>query len=544
MSQDPAADIHTQVRKLITDGTLLYLQCAQEYITNSPKAVENPNEFRSQIQDLFRGLVLKVIHGVVLADQRLTEAEINLCSMVFSQLWSRPFNERNVRSVLVKHGEQDPYRWEDLLWPFERLAPFKSRVAEVEQIPLKLAKLFKHVDGQVRDSESYYLGWLGSELQRVLHPIRIVDDAPAEKVNAATAGQKTSQQYQTAQAQAEALKPLPVPAELIDLNALLAELDALTGLAAVKRDVKELIHFLEMQKHRKAHGLPVTAISLHAIFSGNPGTGKTTVARIYGKLLGALGILKKGHLVETDRSGLVAEYAGQTAAKTNARVDESLDGVLFIDEAYSLVHEGEDPYGAEAVQTLLKRMEDQRDRLVVILAGYPEPMQQLLNTNPGLASRFGRTLTFADYSPVELCRIFHTFCQRDHYVLSPQTRASLIKAFTSYWQKRDEKFGNGRLARNIYESTLRKLATRLAQLKTLSRELLTSLEPADLSLTDLSAEQIAVQDTDRYEHWCVGCAKTIRIQTGHLGQTIRCPGCTHTQTVEWAGLWDESETKE
>ncbi|MBL8823503.1 MAG: AAA family ATPase [Planctomycetia bacterium] len=546
MSQDSSADIHTQVRKLITDGTLLYMQCAQEYITNSPKAVENPTEFRSQIQDLFRGLVLKVIHGVVLADQRLTEAEINLCSMVFSQLWNRPFNERNVRSILVKHGEQDPYRWEDLLWPFERLAPFKARLGEAEKIPLKLVELFKHVDGQVRDSESYYLGWLRSELQRVLHPIRIVDDEtePATKSTDTGSSKKISQQFKTAQAQAEALKPLPVPAELIDLNTLLAELDALTGLASVKRDVKELIHFLEMQKHRKAHGLPVTSISLHAIFSGNPGTGKTTVARIYGKLLGALGILKKGHLVETDRSGLVAEYAGQTAAKTNARVDESLDGVLFIDEAYSLVHEGEDPYGAEAVQTLLKRMEDQRDRLVVILAGYPEPMQQLLNTNPGLASRFGRTLTFADYSPVELCRIFNTFCQRDHYVLSASTRASLIKAFTHYWQKRDDKFGNGRLARNIFESTLRKLATRLAQLKSLSKELLCSLEPADLSLSDLPVEQITAQDTDRFEHWCVGCAKTIKIQTGHLGQTIRCPGCSHTQTVEWAGLWNESETSD
>jgi SpoVK/Ycf46/Vps4 family AAA+-type ATPase len=197
------------------------------------------------------------------------------------------------------------------------------------------------------------------------------------------------------------------------LRETLAELDQLIGLDAIKRDVHGLVNFLKVQAERKKFDLPQTKISLHAVFQGNPGTGKTTVARLFGRILGAMGILAKGHLVETDRSGLVAEYAGQTGPKTNRRIDEALDGVLFVDEAYSLVAEkGDDPYGAEALQTLLKRMEDNRDRLVVILAGYPRPMQRLLRTNPGLASRFSRTFDFPDYTAPELGRIFEGMCRQ------------------------------------------------------------------------------------------------------------------------------------
>src|SRR5207237_7794667 len=159
-------------------------------------------------------------------------------------------------------------------------------------------------------------------------------------------------------------------------------------LRSIKQEVRGLINFLKMQQAREEFGLPQTPISLHHVFSGNPGTGKTTVARLLGRLLGAMGLLAKGHLVETDRSGLVAEYAGQTGPKTNARITEALDGALFIDEAYSLVAEtGDDSYGAEAVQALLKRMEDDRERLAVILAGYPTPMDRLLKSNPGISSR-------------------------------------------------------------------------------------------------------------------------------------------------------------
>lgn len=533
---DPIDRLHNEAEQLVLDGQQLYEECSQNYIKASPKAVKNPAEFCSQIQDLFRGLFLKIIHGVVLSDRKLTSNELQLCRRIFTQLWNRDFSEENVKSVLIKHAQQEPYRWEDLLWPFGRLQAFHSRVAELETLVMRLAQLLRRADGKNTETETNYVRWLHGELQRVLHPLRadVGDDSQAAVTGTkAKSGKKIAQQIKGSLAQEDPLKPLAVPADLVDLDELLKELEGLIGLAAVKRDVKELVHFLTMQKQRQKHGLPVTKISLHAIFSGNPGTGKTTVARLYGKLLGALGYLSKGHLIETDRGGLVAEYAGQTATKVNARFDEALDGVLFIDEAYSLVNDGEDPYGAEAVQTLLKRMEDQRDRIVVILAGYPEPMENLLSTNPGLASRFGRTLKFADYSPVELCRIFQSFCQRDSYALPSGTRASLIDGLTWHWKQRNERFGNGRLARNLFESSLRRLATRLSEVKTLTKAHLTTLDHSDLAWDDVPEETKKQMGQNKYDSLCFGCAKTLRINGKQLGTEVACPGCQKEQNVEW-----------
>src|SRR5262249_42808537 len=239
------------------------------------------------------------------------------------------------------------------------------------------------------------------------------------------------------------------------LTEVLEELDELIGLDNIKLDVRELVNFLKIQKEREKHGLPATQLSLHTVFSGNPGTGKTTVARLYGRILGALGILSQGHLVETDRAGLVAEYSGQTAPRTHKKIDEALDGVLFIDEAYSLAAEdGDDPYGAEALQILLKRMEDDRERLVVVLAGYPEPLRRMLDSNPGLNSRFPRVFNFLDFTAVELGRIFAQFCTHNRYALPAKTRAKLLLGFQYLLDHRDEQFGNGRLARNLFESAI------------------------------------------------------------------------------------------
>src|SRR3954462_10972744 len=227
-----------------------------------------------------------------------------------------------------------------------------------------------------------------------------------------------------------------------DLPSVLAELDELIGLAEVKNEVRTLANFLKLERRRGEACLSETQISLHMVFTGNPGTGKTTVARIIGKIFAAMGVLKKGHLVETDRSGLVAGYMGQTATKANSKIDEALDGVLFIDEAYSLVaQQGEDAYGSEAVQVLLKRAEDDRARLVVILAGYPDEMSNLLDSNPGLSSRFSRSLHFEDYSPLELARIFGWLCQKNHYKLADGTRAKLMLGLAELYQCRDRYLG-------------------------------------------------------------------------------------------------------
>ncbi|MFN3192026.1 MAG: AAA family ATPase [Aureliella sp.] len=261
----------------------------------------------------------------------------------------------------------------------------------------------------------------------------------------------------------------------------MAELDGLIGLDSIKSDVRQLVDFLKVQSARREHGLPTAAVGLHAVFEGNPGTGKTTVARIISRLLCGLGILETGQTIETDRSGLVAQYAGQTSPRTNAKIDEALGGVLFLDEAYSLVSEGsEDSYGEEALQTMLKRIEDDRDRFVAVLAGYPRPMEKLLKSNPGLTSRFQRTYAFPDYSAKDLLRIFYTFCKQYHYRLPKEARIKLLKGFQQRIDQKDEHFGNGRLARNLFEESIRHMSSRIVSITPLTREVLTTIHPDDI----------------------------------------------------------------
>jgi SpoVK/Ycf46/Vps4 family AAA+-type ATPase len=255
-----------------------------------------------------------------------------------------------------------------------------------------------------------------------------------------------------------------------------------------------------------------------------------------GRIFGAMGILARGYLIETDRSGLVAEYAGQTAPKTHKRIDEARDGGLFIDEAYSLVAEkGDDPYGAEAVQALLKRMEDDRDRLVVILAGYPRPMEQLLRSNPGLSSRFSRTFDFPDYSARELGQIFQTMCDRDRYQLPSGTRARLLLGFQYMLARRDEHFGNGRFARNVFERSIRRLANRLAGVSPLTRELLTTLRPEDIVMESIpsSAWKELEGRCRAFLVCCTECRQTTRVPGEQLGRNVECRGCKRTFVADW-----------
>ena len=236
-----------------------------------------------------------------------------------------------------------------------------------------------------------------------------------------------------------------------------------------------------MKQMREAKGLKAPSISYHCVFTGNPGTGKTTVARILASIFKELGILKRGHLVETDRSGLVAEYVGQTAVKTNKIIDSALDGVLFIDEAYTLVG-GQNDYGMEAIATLLKRMEDDRDRLIVILAGYPNEMEDFINSNPGLRSRFNRYIFFPDYSSTELLDIFHLNVTKNEYVITTEADDYLKKKLDHVVQNKRKDFGNARYVRNYFESAIEHQANRLASDVNLTPEKLSELTIEDIDI--------------------------------------------------------------
>ena len=246
------------------------------------------------------------------------------------------------------------------------------------------------------------------------------------------------------------------------LAELMCELNELVGLKPVKAEISKLADYLKIQAARAREGLKSSGQSLHCVFTGNPGTGKTTVARLVAGIYRELGVLKKGHLVETDRAGLVGQYVGHTAPKVDAKVDEALDGVLFIDEAYSLSTGGGNDFGQEAINQLLKRMEDDRDRLAVIVAGYTGEMKEFLESNPGLSSRFNRFIDFPDYSAEELTKIFEGRMKKGEYVCSPETRAEIERRMAAARAGADKHFGNGRFVRNALEKTLERQAVRLA----------------------------------------------------------------------------------
>lgn len=260
----------------------------------------------------------------------------------------------------------------------------------------------------------------------------------------------------------------------------LQQLDKLIGLESVKEEVNKLTNFIKVQNLRKQKGMNAITLSYHCVFTGNPGTGKTTVARIVAQIYRELGILKKGQLVETDRSGLVAEYVGQTAVKTNKIIDSALDGVLFIDEAYSLVQGGDNDYGKEAIATLLKRMEDDRDRLIVILAGYDNEMKLFIDSNPGLQSRFNRYIHFSDYNAEELTAIFKLNLKKFDYELTNDAEQKISHLFSYAVSHKDQNFGNGRYARNVLEKTLENQATRLATVSEITEQMLRTIEEHDI----------------------------------------------------------------
>jgi nicotinamide riboside kinase len=265
------------------------------------------------------------------------------------------------------------------------------------------------------------------------------------------------------------------------LDDLLKELDELVGLDRVKADVRQLINFLKVQKMREEKGMSALPVSRHLVFYGNPGTGKTTIARLLAQVYRTLEVLSRGHLIESDRADLVAGYVGQTALKVKDVVNKALGGVLFIDEAYALNPEGRgNDFGNEAVETLLKMMEDHRHDFIVIVAGYTEKMDDFISSNPGLRSRFNKFLHFEDYTPEQLVEIFKGFSRKAEFKLSERAEQKLLEMFKFLNLLRDESFGNARTARNLFEMTISKQANRIVTLPNINEEVLATIEEADI----------------------------------------------------------------
>lgn len=426
------------------------------------------------------------------------------CAM---QLWSRAagVNERHVEMAnqIFSKGQTEP-KW--MLWSLtgavckgEEFMPpvFFWNLAESDakrgsstsrtfvRMLTNILLYLAAVDDEVSYAEAEYITECADKLNAICDTSGVGKSREAlDPLDFVTSGEASFVEKHRVQVQAaggEKSTETPAAAQpKPDFDELMEQLNSLVGLDEVKKDVKNLINLVKVRKLREENGLPVPPMSLHMVFMGNPGTGKTTIARLISGLYAAIGVLSKGQLVEVDRSGLVAGYVGQTALKTQEVIKSALGGVLFIDEAYSLSSGGENDFGREAIETILKAMEDNRDDLIVIVAGYTGPMQEFLDSNPGLESRFNKYFNFPDYNGEQLMAIFRGQCEKNSYKLSEEAEAYALEMFARLYENRDDNFGNGRDVRNCFEDMIVRQSNRVAMMDTPDKEALMTVLPEDL----------------------------------------------------------------
>lgn len=594
MSDEAVIESMRMYRETLDAVKQLYAECGA-ILDAHEGGLANRNtsaSFAAQMNELHNGLIMKVFAWIARNPTQSVEQR-QLARVLLTHLWNQPVMGTELREAIQwLLDASSGFQWDALVQPFLKVPELRDHYGELMSLVMRMGNLIARADGTFSPDETERLASLQSVMDAMADGMVLppkLSEPPESSVSAKSAHSKSdpsspkqtprstpdpksmSEALRWLRSEAERLRdsaspanleptPLPSPSpqhspqpttppnqdepqdarspeeRLADAR---NKLDSLIGLQNIKQQIETLTNFLKMERLRIAEGLPTTEPSLHMSFVGNPGTGKTTVARIVAEIYGALGILKKGHLVETDRSGLVAEYAGQTGPKTNAKIDEALDGVLFIDEAYTLIDSnGQDQYGREAIQTLLKRMEDQRDRLVVILAGYPVEMQMMIRSNPGLSSRVGTTLHFEDYTPGEMARIFGLMAGKAKYTLPTESRRRLLYGFDYLHDRRDRHFGNGRTVRNSFERSVRRLANRLAGLTQVDRDLLTTLEQEDIEVDGIEQAHLAAlasQSGYILVH-CNHCEKEVTIADSQLANEMACPSCQQEFLPGWGEL--------
>ncbi len=447
-----------ELKKILIEPILFY-KTNEINISDFEKRILNENYIL--ISELVRISAYQFVN-----DFENTNSNLELISSLISKLDSKEFSKNNLISEIENYIKNFPDGKKNLilekidtpyilkLIQFYDEKNFTNQLYIVSNYLFQILNLIYKSDGGISDYEKKFLDAYGKSLHQ-FHETQIENKSDYINLNSvfndffgSVSEKKPTESKEEKKSEGNVSE---TKQETYNLDDLLKELNELVGLNSVKDEIKNLINILKVEKLRKEKNLPVPQRSLHTVFTGNPGTGKTTIARLIAKIFQALGILEKGHLIETDRSGLVAGYVGQTSNKTLEICKKALGGVLFIDEAYSLSEGGENDFGKEAINTLLKYMEDNRANFIIIVAGYTGNMKEFIHKNPGLESRFNKYIEFPDYTPNEMEKIFLNLISKSKLKITAQGIEKVLEVLITNYENRNEKFGNGRFVRNLFE---------------------------------------------------------------------------------------------